>query len=65
MTLDQQYIRDEAEAFAAFVNGAATGYGLDRDRLVFLGYSNGANMLAAVIQLYPGVVRRAVLLRAT
>jgi predicted esterase len=30
-----------------------TGYGLDADRLVFLGYSNGANFLAAVIQLYP------------
>jgi phospholipase/carboxylesterase len=40
-----------------------TGYGLDADRLVFLGYSNGANILAAVIQLYPGLVRRAALLR--
>ncbi|QEE43212.1 ring-cleaving dioxygenase (plasmid) [Rhizobium sp. WL3] len=63
MTLDQQDIRSEAEAFAAFVEGATTGYGLDRDRLVFLGYSNGANMLAAVIQLHPGLIRRAVLLR--
>lgn len=63
MTLDQQDIRNEAEALAAFVEGAVTGYGLDRDRLVFLGHSNGANMLAAVIQLYPQVVRRAVLLR--
>ncbi|MFC6486831.1 VOC family protein [Nitratireductor sp. GCM10026969] len=62
-TFDQQDIRGEAEAFAAFVEGAVTGYGLDPDKLVFLGYSNGANMLAAVIQLHPGVVRRAVLLR--
>ena len=62
-TFDQADIRSEAEAFSAFVEGAVTGYGLDPDRLIFLGYSNGANFLAAVIQLHPGVVRRAVLLR--
>jgi phospholipase/carboxylesterase len=62
-TFDQADIRSEAEAFAAFIQGALTGYGLDADRLVFLGYSNGANMLAAVIQLHPGLVRHAALLR--
>lgn len=62
-TFDQADILDEAAAFAAFVDGAITGYGLDPDRLVFLGYSNGANMLGAVIQLHPGIVRRAILLR--
>jgi pimeloyl-ACP methyl ester carboxylesterase len=51
-------------AFAAFVEGAVKGYGLDPEKLVFLGYSNGANFLATVIQLHPGLVRRAVLLRA-
>lgn len=62
--LDQADIRSEAEAFAAFIEGAVTGYGLDPETLVFLGYSNGANLLAALIQLHPGVVRRAILLRA-
>jgi phospholipase/carboxylesterase len=62
-TFDQADIRSEAEAFAAFVEGARTGYGLDADKLIFLGYSNGANFLAAVLQLHPGLVRRAVLLR--
>lgn len=62
-TFDQKDIRSEAEAFSAFVEGAVKGYGLDADRLVFIGYSNGANMLASVVQLHPGVVRRAVLLR--
>jgi phospholipase/carboxylesterase len=62
-TFDQADIRTEADAFAAFVEGAVTGYGLDPDRLAFLGYSNGANLLAAVIQFHPGVVRRAILLR--
>lgn len=62
-TYDQADLRSEAEAFAAFVKGAVTGYGLDPQRLGFLGYSNGANLLAAVILLHPGVVHRAILLR--
>ena len=60
---DQGDIRSEAEAFEAFVDRAVAGYGLDRARLGFLGYSNGANFLAAVLRLCPGVVRRALLLR--
>lgn len=62
-TFDQADLRSEAEAFAAFVAGAVTGYGLDANRLAFVGYSNGANLLAAVIQFHPRVVRRAILLR--
>lgn len=64
MRFDQADLRSEAEAFAAFTEGAMTGYGLDTHRLVFLGYSNGANLLAALIQHHPGLVRRAILLRA-
>jgi phospholipase/carboxylesterase len=60
---DQADLRSEAKAFAAFVEGAVLGYGLDVDRLVFLGYSNGASLLATVIQSHPDVVRRAILLR--
>jgi phospholipase/carboxylesterase len=63
-TFDQLDIRSEAEAFRAFVEDAMSGYGLDADRLAFLGYSNGANLLAAVMQLHPGLVRYAVLLRS-
>jgi phospholipase/carboxylesterase len=63
-TFDQADIRAEAEAFAAFVEGAVAGYGLDRDRMTFLGYSNGANFAAAVMGLYPGLIRRAILIRA-
>jgi phospholipase/carboxylesterase len=64
MTFDQADIRAEAEAFAAFVEGAVAGYGLDASRMTFLGLSNGANFAAAVMALYPEVIRRAVLLRA-
>ena len=62
-TFDQTDIRNEAAAFAAFVEGAVTGYEIDAARLFFLGYSNGANFLSAAMQLYPSVVRHAVLFR--
>ena len=61
---DQKDIRSEAEALAAFVEDLPAAYGVDPSRLTFLGYSNGANMLGAVMQLQPKAVRRTVLLRA-
>ena len=62
-TYDQADIRAEAEAFAAFVADASRAYGLDPERMTFLGYSNGANLLGAILQLYPDAVGQAVLLR--
>lgn len=61
---DQADIAAEAAALAAFVAGAVRGYGLDPARLTGLGYSNGANFLAAALALHPGLLPRAVLLRA-
>ena len=63
VTYDQDDIRAEAAAFAGFIDDALRGYGLDPSRMTFLGYSNGANLLGAAMLLYPGVVRRAILLR--
>ena len=60
---DQADIRAEAEAFAAFMQGAVPAYGLDLERTIFIGHSNGANFLAAAIMLHPGLVRFAALLR--
>lgn len=64
VAFDQADVRAEAEAFAGFIEAAARAYGLDPRALVHLGYSNGANLLGAVLQLYPGLIRRAVLIRA-
>ncbi|AXC50735.1 ring-cleaving dioxygenase [Paracoccus suum] len=63
VTYDQADVRAEAEAFAGFVEGALRGYGLSADKLTFLGYSNGANLLGAIMRLHPSAVRRAILLR--
>lgn len=61
---DQQDIRAEADAFAAFVEGAIRAYGIDPARMTALGYSNGANFAAAVMGLHPGGINSAILLRA-
>lgn len=62
-TYDQADIRAEADAFAVFIDEAVNVYGLDSAQMAFLGYSNGANLLGALLRLHPGVIRRAILLR--
>ena len=59
----QSDIRAEAQAFADFLANAVKKGEIDLARTTFLGYSNGANLLAAVSLLHPGMVRRAALLR--
>jgi phospholipase/carboxylesterase len=63
LTFDQKDIRSEAEALSAFVDDVVPAYGLDTQKLAFVGYSNGANMLAAAMLLHPGIAATAVLLR--
>ncbi|WP_313664372.1 VOC family protein [Shinella sp.] len=63
VTFDQKDIVHEAEAFAALMEGANAAYGLNPDKTLFVGYSNGANMIGAVMLLHPGIIRNAVLLR--
>lgn len=60
---EQDSIRTETDAFAGFVGAVAKRHGLDPARTVFLGYSNGANLVSSLMLLHPGLVRRAVLLR--
>jgi phospholipase/carboxylesterase len=60
----QQSILDEAAAFTAFLKTLAGAENVDLGRTVFLGYSNGANLISSVMLLYPGLIRRAALLRS-
>jgi len=59
----QSDIRAEAQAFADFLADAVKTGQIDLAHTTFLGYSNGANLLAAFSLLHPGMVRRAALLR--
>ena len=49
---------------ADFVDKAAEEYGFDREKLVAVGYSNGANIAASLMLLHPDLLRAAVLFRA-
>lgn len=63
-SFDQTDIRGEAAAFAQFFARLVKSDGVDLERTTFLGYSNGANLIAALSVLHPDVVRTAVLLRS-
>ena len=61
---DEKDVIRRAHELADFVCGAATKYSFDPASLVAVGYSNGANIAAAVLLLRPGVLTRAILFRA-
>jgi len=47
---------------AEFVTASAAAYGFAPNRVTAVGFSNGANIAAALLLLHPGVLNRAVLL---
>ena len=57
-------IRHRAEELARFVDHACRAYHLDPLRVWAAGYSNGANIAAALLLLYPGVLAGGMLFRA-
>lgn len=61
---DQNDIRIEAKAFVDFLTETMAAEKLNLDRTIFIGYSNGANLIAAMTLLHPKLIHRAVLLRA-
>jgi predicted esterase len=60
---DEADIVVRAASLAAFVRAAADSYGFDPGHVTAIGYSNGANIAAALLLLHPGVLRQAVLFR--
>ena len=59
---DQEDLARHTEELAAFIEAAAKTYELDRDGIVAVGFSNGANIAASLLLRRPGLVRGAVLL---
>jgi len=47
---------------AAFIEQAALHYGFRSDRVIAVGFSNGANIAASLLLRHPGLLRGAVLL---
>lgn len=63
-SFDQDELDHEADALAEFVGDAAAWYGFAADRVVILGYSNGAHIGAAALARHPVTFRAAALLRS-
>lgn len=59
---DQEDLRFRTGELAAFVDAAVDTYGLDRGRIVAVGFSNGANIAGSLLLRRPGLVKNAVLL---
>lgn len=56
-------IKRQAAALNDFLDAAATAYGFNRQRVIAVGYSNGANIAAALLLLHGAVLAGAILLR--
>jgi predicted esterase len=61
---DEEDVIRRAHELAEFIVAAAAKYNFDAGSLTAVGYSNGANIAAAVLLLRPGVLTSAVLFRA-
>lgn len=59
---DQQSIRREAAAIQRFLTDWVAEHKVQFTDLVFLGFSNGANMILALAFLYPDLINQAVVL---
>lgn len=60
---DLEDLRFRTYELAGWIERTSEQYGIDRQRLVAVGYSNGANIAASMLLLRPGVIAGAVLLR--
>lgn len=61
---DVDDVKKRADELGEFVSWAGDHYGFDPKQLVAVGYSNGANIAAAILLRHPEVLPAAVLFRA-
>ena len=61
--LDEEEIKPVAKEMVQFINKAAEQHNFSREQLVWMGHSNGANLISSIMLLYPEVIRKAALLR--
>jgi phospholipase/carboxylesterase len=59
---DMEDLARRTDELASFIEGAAARYGFDREKLIAVGFSNGANIAASLLLKRPGALRVAVLL---
>jgi predicted esterase len=59
---DQEDLAHRTQELTQFIEAAAATYSLERDGIVAVGFSNGANIAASLLLRRPGLLRGAVLL---
>ena len=62
--LDRSDVKQRAAELAEWIGEVAKRYSIDTSRFYALGYSNGANIAAALLLLHPGTIAGACLLRS-
>lgn len=60
--LDEENIRQEAEKLQIFISAYLDLHSMESSDLLYLGYSNGANMIVSLAILHPHMVSTAVLM---
>jgi predicted esterase len=60
---DQDDLKVQTENLAQFIDSASRAYSLRPDRIVAVGYSNGANIASSILLTYPNVLAAAALFR--
>jgi phospholipase/carboxylesterase len=63
-SFDPVEVTSRTHALADFIAAASKHYGIDLSRLTAVGFSNGANIAATILQLRPTVLGGAILLRS-
>lgn len=58
---DVENLKEETKNLADFIDEAAKKYGFDRDNVVAIGYSNGANIAGSLLFHYQDVLKGAIL----
>ncbi|PQV64009.1 phospholipase/carboxylesterase [Abditibacterium utsteinense] len=61
---DLENLREETENLAQFVQSSSQKYAFDAQKVIALGYSNGANIAASLLLAHPETLAGAILLRA-
>lgn len=61
---DEEDLHARTEELAEFIDAAANEYNLDRESIVAVGYSNGANIAASLLLSDPEMLAGAILFRA-
>ena len=61
---DLEDLKERTDDLAEFIAAAAAHYQLAPEKIVAVGYSNGANIAASILLRRPGILRTAVLFRA-